>query len=101
MKSIGLGKVIGIPALMEGTAEECSELAQAALKYARKLREENPTEKTKEEIIRSLNEEIADVMICVDELLEANVISHSSLESSMLVKRARVEARIEAMQESK
>lgn len=28
---------IGLPALLEQTAEECSELAQACLKYARLL----------------------------------------------------------------
>ena len=34
---------IGLPAVLEQLAEECSELAQASLKYARLLRGENPT----------------------------------------------------------
>ena len=37
---------IGEPAFLEQLAEECSELAQAALKTARKYRGENPTPKT-------------------------------------------------------
>ena len=38
---------IGLPAMLEQLAEECSELAQASLKYARLLRGENPTPKTR------------------------------------------------------
>lgn len=37
---------IGLPALLEQTAEECTELAHACLKEARRLRGENPTPKT-------------------------------------------------------
>lgn len=59
---------IGTPALLEQFAEECSELAQASLKYARKLRGENPTPKTKQEILNNLHEEIADIFVCLDEL---------------------------------
>ena len=58
---------IGEPAFLEQLAEECSELAQAALKTARKYRGENPTPKTIDECYDSLQEEIADVMLCVDE----------------------------------
>lgn len=38
--------MIGTAALLEQLAEESAELAQAALKMARKLRNENPTPKT-------------------------------------------------------
>ena len=55
---------IGLPALLEQTAEECSELAQACLKYARLLRQENPTPKTEQECVCALMEEIADVKLC-------------------------------------
>lgn len=58
---------IGVPAFLEQLAEECSELAQAALKTARKYRGENPTPKTAEECYDSLQEEMADVMLCMDE----------------------------------
>lgn len=36
---------IGEPAVLEQLAEECTELAQSALKLARKIRGENPTPK--------------------------------------------------------
>ena len=65
---------IGTPALLEQFAEECSELAQASLKYARKLRRENPTPKTEQEILDNLHEEIADVLVCIDELVKSNLI---------------------------
>lgn len=61
---------IGEPAFLEQLAEECSELAQAALKTARKYRGENPTPKTIDECYDALQEEIADVMLCVSEYLD-------------------------------
>lgn len=48
---------IGEPAFLEQLAEECSELAQAALKTARKYRGENPTPKTIDECYDALQEE--------------------------------------------
>ena len=48
-------------ALYEQLAEECVELAQAALKMARYLRNENPTPMTEEQITRNLVEEASDV----------------------------------------
>lgn len=51
------------PALYEQLAEECSELAQACLKKSRKLRGENFTPKTDEEINASILEEFTDVML--------------------------------------
>lgn len=59
-------KEIGEPAVLEQLAEECSELAHAALKYARKLRGENPTPKTELKCLYALGEEIADVSLCID-----------------------------------
>ena len=55
---------IGLPATLEQLAEECVELAQAALKYARMLRGENPTPKSEEQLRNSLMEELADVEVC-------------------------------------
>ncbi len=60
---------IGEPAFLEQLAEECSELSQAALKLARKMRDENPTPKTYKECIDSLQEEMADVLLCIDEYM--------------------------------
>ena len=59
---------IGEPAMYEQMAEECVELAKAALKMARIERGENPTPKTKEQAMADLIEEYTDVCICGDEL---------------------------------
>ena len=59
---------IGVSALLEQLAEECCELAQASLKMARKLRDENPTPKSIEDIRDNLVEEIADVELCVNRI---------------------------------
>ena len=50
----------------EQLAEECSELAQAALKKARKLRGENYTPKSMKEIDASIDEEWADILLVKD-----------------------------------
>lgn len=56
---------IGVPAMLEQLAEECSELAQASLKLARKIRGENPTPKDITELVKNLEEEAADVNLCI------------------------------------
>lgn len=61
---------IGDPAVLEQLAEECSELAQASLKLARKLRGENPTPKTYDDCYDALQEEMADVMLCMNTYME-------------------------------
>lgn len=50
-------------------AEEMAEAAQAALKLRRALDDSNPTHKTIPECWESLEEEIGDVMNCIDALL--------------------------------
>jgi NTP pyrophosphatase (non-canonical NTP hydrolase) len=72
-------KEIGLPALAEQCAEECTELAHACLKMARKLRGENITPKQYSEIRSELKEEIADVnllisMICTNFEFDADDI---------------------------
>ena len=52
---------IGAAAALEQLAEECTELAQAALKMARCLRGENPVAGSMEEMTDHIHEEIADV----------------------------------------
>ena len=49
-------------------AEEAAELAQAALKYRRALDGENPTPVTLEQATRNLDEEIADVLTCLESI---------------------------------
>ena len=90
-----LQEVIGTPAMLEQTAEECVELAHACLKLARYLRGENKVYKTKEEIYSNLSEEIADIYICIDELLEAGVISQESIDSNIMTKLERMRKRLE------
>ena len=58
-------EMIGTAALLEQLAEEWAELAQAALKMARKIRNENPTPKSRADCVANLQEEIADVELCV------------------------------------
>ena len=90
-----LQEVIGTPAMLEQTAEECVELAHACMKLARYLRGENRVYKTKEEIYSNLSEEIADVYICIDELLEAGVVSQESIDSNIMSKLERMRKRLE------
>lgn len=74
-------KGIPLASIYEQLAEEASELAQAALKKARKLRGENYTPKSMEEIDRDLEEEVTDVDICLDVL---NLAGSSELRSKKL-----------------
>lgn len=46
-------------------AEEASELAQAALKLRRALDGKNPTPKSVEECLENIQEEMADVFVCL------------------------------------
>ena len=62
---------IGLPALLEQTAEECAELSHACLKEARRLRGENPTPCTAEECYSKIVAEEADVQNCMRRLVEA------------------------------
>lgn len=59
---------IGKAAMFEQLAEECTELAKAALKMARIIRNENPTPVTEEEAIANIREEYTDVVQCAGEL---------------------------------
>lgn len=60
---------IGESALLQQIAEEAAELAQAALKLARKIDGKNPTPKSMEECIASLLEEFADTDLAMDSWL--------------------------------
>ncbi len=82
---------IGTPAMLEQTAEECSELAQACLKMARYMRNENPTTKKEYEITANLEEGMADVLICIDELYES--FSKFNVDNWIEIKKSRVEDR--------
>ena len=66
IKSIDIAKYTPKAALYEQLAEECNELSQACLKKARKLRGENYTPKTMDEIDKNLEEEYTDVQLCAN-----------------------------------
>lgn len=54
---------IGESAILEQLAEECAELAKAALKLSRVVRKENPTPVTENDAFDNLVEEIGDVRL--------------------------------------
>lgn len=60
-----IAKEIGVAALYENLAEEAIELAHAALKTARALRNENPTPVTTNEADNHVLEELQDVYLLV------------------------------------
>jgi len=91
---------IGLPAMLEQLAEECSELAQASLKYARLLRGENPTPKTEAECLEALTEEMADVELCASVLMTAGHVDFDTVMDTIDVKERRWRKRItEAMKD--
>lgn len=66
MKNIEkIQQMLDVGELLCQLAEECSELAQAALKLRRVLDRVNPTPVTYDEAIESLYEEAADVTGCL------------------------------------
>ena len=93
-------KVLGEPAVLELLAEECTELAQAALKMARKQRKENPTPMTYQRCRANLEEELADVTLCVELLhtssKDTSVINPVMVEAILDQKRKRMKERMEA-----
>lgn len=85
---------IGLPATLEQCAEECNELAQVCLKLARKLRNENPTPKSIDDIIINLTEEMADVQVCIDEILHTEVVTEEKISDVKKSKQHRWRERI-------
>lgn len=70
-----LYEIIGKAAMLEQTAEEAAELAQACLKLSRYERMENPVYKTLDQLRADLVEEMVDVIICIDELRIADSLN--------------------------
>ena len=83
---------IGVPAMFELLAEECTELAHASLKYARALRGENPTPKTTQQCQADISEEVADVMLVLEQI--TGVIRLLDVDEVMDRKLARWEERL-------
>ena len=89
-----LTEVIGRTAMLEQTAEECIELAHACLKLARHERGENKVHKSLDEMNDNLCEEMADVVICFNELMDSNIISSDCLNLKINEKIDRMERRL-------
>lgn len=69
-------------------AEECAELVQAAAKMARIKAGDNPAAVSRDEALRSLVEEIADVRNAIDALRLDDVLPSGAVEE---VQRAKLE----------
>lgn len=79
--------------LLAGLAEECTELAQAALKLRRVFDKTNPTPTSEEDAIEHLYEEIADVRLYLS-MIDVNDASISEI---MKEKRNRWERRLKSL----
>lgn len=83
-------------ALLEQAAEEAAELAQACLKLARIYRGENPTPVTEDKATSNLEEEAADVYLCLSALNEVGYnLSFDALYDRMSAKLDRWAQRLE------
>lgn len=82
-------KEIGETAILEMLAEECAELAQAALKLARIQRGENPARATEEEERGHVLSEIADVENALAQLSQALWIDPQEIGEIMDIKTER------------
>ena len=78
-------------------AEECTELAHAALKLVRVMEGTNPTPVNMCEAEDALMEEIADVLVCMDAAIEDR--NFPEIERKMDAKIARWRERLEAQEE--
>lgn len=85
---------VGLPAILEGLAEESAELTQMCLKLSRKLRDENPTPLSASALLEKLREETADVLVYIDVLLEADIVNEVNVSSAKDWKRNRWETRL-------
>lgn len=86
---------VGVPALLEQTAEECLELGAACLKLSRKIRNENPTPVPLNDILANLNEEVADIVNCINILAEIDLANDALVDLEMRDKITRWVNRID------
>lgn len=89
-----LTEVIGKTAMLEQTAEECIELAHACLKLSRHNRGENKVYKSVEDMYANLCEEMADVYICIDELIDSDIVSKELVNIEISRKKERMKRRL-------
>ena len=84
-------RTVPVEELMAGLAEECCELAQAALKLRRVWDKTNPTPMTEDMAIERFYEEIADVRLYLNQI----DVNMASIEEIMAQKEARWKKRLE------
>lgn len=96
-------RFLGEPAVLEQLAEECAELGQAALKMARLQRGENPTPKSWLDCKENLEEELADVTLCVQMVYlsgnDTDVADLNDVSEVVKVKRRRLLKRLKEARE--
>ena len=78
---------IGLPAVLEQCAEECAELGAACLKMARKLRNENPTPKSFEEIHLNLIDEVGDVSLLLAILTHEAELTYDDVTHDIMARK--------------
>lgn len=61
--------VVGQDIILDCLMEECAELIQAAAKLKRTMSHENPTSVTAKQASDMLHEEVADVLVCLNQLI--------------------------------
>lgn len=92
-----LVECIGTEATLEQLAEEACELGHAALKQAREMRGENATHKDPKDIRDNLIEEIADVIVTIEQVTEnTGYISEKDVEEAYERKTKRMKERLAA-----
>lgn len=85
--------------LLKQTAEEASELAQAALKLLRAMEGTNPTPKSVDECMDDLTEEMQDTRFCMERLID--MMEHDTTESRMdEIRRVKTQRWIERLKEA-
>ena len=90
-----LVNAIGEPAMLEQTAEECAELSFACLKLARMLRGDNKVHgHTEEELRENLTEEMADLYLCLNEMLLGGIADYKDVNSYVDYKTERMNKRL-------
>ena len=88
-------EIIGEAAVLEMLAEECSELAHAALKLARIKRGDNPTPTSVEHAQSDVMEEWADVLNCSEYFDELEWFDHMIVSHCIKMKKKRALERID------
>lgn len=76
----------GIDNCVEILMEECAELIQACSKYLRTKGRGTPTDMSYKEVYESLVEEIADVKVCIEQVVKAVPIDEDAVNEGMRFK---------------